>query len=75
MRKRAAGRAPDTRGCTDTPGRPAVALDKKLMTQVVPWIPYFFSNYVISTLGPNVTKGNFDQFGGTPAYAHVAVKT
>jgi hypothetical protein len=49
------------------------ALDKKLMTQVVPWVPYLWSS-VINIVGPNVTKWGYDQFGDSIAYAHVAVK-
>ena len=50
------------------------ALDKKLTTQVVPWVPYLWS-YAQSVSSQNVTKFGFDQFGGTIAYAHVAVKS
>jgi len=50
------------------------ALDKKLTTQVVPWVPYLWS-YAQSVSSQNVTKFMFDQFGGTIAYAHVAVKS
>jgi peptide/nickel transport system substrate-binding protein len=48
------------------------AVDKKLMEDVVPWVPYLWSNsqYVTSD---NVTKWEYDQFSGTIAYAHVAV--
>ncbi len=49
------------------------ALDKKLTTQIVPWVPYLWS-YAQSVASKNVTKFEFDQFGGTIAYAHVAVK-
>jgi peptide/nickel transport system substrate-binding protein len=49
------------------------ALDKKLTTQIVPWVPYLWS-YAQSISSTNVTKFEFDQFGGTIAYAHVAVK-
>ena len=49
------------------------ALDKKLMTDVVPWMPWMWTNYV-SLISKNVTKFDFDQFGTTTAYAHVAVK-
>jgi peptide/nickel transport system substrate-binding protein len=49
------------------------ALDKKLTTQIVPWVPYLWS-YAQSISSKNVTKFEFDQFGGTIAYAHVAVK-
>jgi peptide/nickel transport system substrate-binding protein len=50
------------------------ALDKKLTTVVVPWVPYLWS-YATSISSQNVTKFVFDQFGGTIAYAHVAVKS
>jgi peptide/nickel transport system substrate-binding protein len=49
------------------------ALDKYLMTKVVPWIPYMWS-YVTRITSKNVTKYGFDQFATTPAYAHIAVK-
>jgi len=48
-------------------------LDKKVMTQVVPWIPYLWAK-VTRITSTNVTKYEFDQFGTTPAYAHIAVK-
>lgn len=47
-------------------------LDKKLMEEVVPWIPYLDATATQIT-GPTVTKWDFDQFSGTIAYAHVAV--
>lgn len=47
-------------------------VDTKLMEEVVPWIPYLWSNAVTVT-GPTVTKYEFDQFSGAPAWAHVAV--
>jgi hypothetical protein len=49
------------------------ALDKKLTTQIVPWVPYLWS-YAQSVSSKNVTKFEFDQFSATIAYAHVAVK-
>jgi peptide/nickel transport system substrate-binding protein len=48
-------------------------LDKKLMEQVVPWVPYLWAKN-INIIGPNVTKWNYDQFSDQTAYAHVAVK-
>jgi peptide/nickel transport system substrate-binding protein len=48
-------------------------LDKKLMTQVVPWVPYLFAN-VATILGPKVTHWSYDQFSDTTAYSQVAVK-
>jgi peptide/nickel transport system substrate-binding protein len=49
------------------------ALDKKLTFDVVPWVPYLWS-YAQTVTSKNVTQWGFDQFGGTIAYAHVAVK-
>ncbi len=49
-------------------------LDKKMMTQVVPWVPYLFAN-VTTILGPNVTNWSYDQFSDTTAYSQVAVKS
>jgi peptide/nickel transport system substrate-binding protein len=48
-------------------------LDKKLMEQVVPWVPYLWPNNVF-IIGPNVTHWNYDQFTDGPAYSLVAVK-
>ena len=48
-------------------------LDKTLMTDVVPWVPYLWS-YAQHVTAPNVAKWEFDQFGGSIGYAHVAVK-
>jgi len=49
------------------------ALDKKLMTTIVPWVPYMWS-YVTRITSTNVTQYVYDQFGTTPSYAHIAVK-
>ena len=63
--------------CQDTLGAARAtcysALDKKLMTQVVPWVPWIWSNYV-QLLSKNVTKWDFDQNAATTSYGHVAVK-
>ena len=48
-------------------------LDRKLMTQVVPWVPYLWS-FVTRINSKNMTKYEFDQFAATPAYSHLAVK-
>jgi peptide/nickel transport system substrate-binding protein len=48
-------------------------VDKKLMTQVVPWIPYLWSNN-ITIVGPKVTHWNYDQFSDGTAYSQVSVK-
>jgi peptide/nickel transport system substrate-binding protein len=63
--------------CSRLAGGPRIScyarLDRKLMTQVVPWVPYLWS-YVTRVVSKNVTKYEFDQFATTPAYAHMAVK-
>jgi peptide/nickel transport system substrate-binding protein len=48
-------------------------LDKKLMTDIVPWVPFRWG-LVTRITSKNVTQYKFDQFGTTPAYAHIAVK-
>jgi peptide/nickel transport system substrate-binding protein len=48
-------------------------LDKKLMEQVVPWVPYLWPNNVF-IVGPKVTHWNYDQFTDGPAYSSVSVK-
>ena len=48
-------------------------LDKKLMTDVVPWVPWLWAGYD-AVISKNVTQWQFDQFSATAAYAHVAVK-
>ena len=47
-------------------------LDRTLMEEVVPWVPYLWLN-VITTIGPAVTNWDFDQFAGTTAFSKVAV--
>ncbi len=47
-------------------------LDKKLMEEVVPWIPYLDAAN-IDVIGPAVTKYEYDQAWTTVAFAHVAV--
>jgi peptide/nickel transport system substrate-binding protein len=49
------------------------ALDKTIMQNVVPWVPYL-SAQNLNVISPNVTKWAYDQFGDQTAYAHVAVK-
>jgi peptide/nickel transport system substrate-binding protein len=48
-------------------------LDKTLMTNVVPWVPWMWS-LVTRITSTNVTKYAFDQFSTTPAYSQIAVK-
>jgi peptide/nickel transport system substrate-binding protein len=63
--------------CSTLIGQPRFScyesLDKRLMTQVVPWVPYY-SRSNVNLIGPDVTKWSFDQFSGEIGYAHVAVK-
>ena len=47
-------------------------LDKKLMEQIVPWVPYLWPNNVF-IIGPKVTHWNYDQFTDGPAYSSVSV--
>jgi len=48
------------------------ALDRKLMTTVIPWVPYLSPNSV-HIVGPHVTHWQFDQFSAATALAHVSV--
>jgi peptide/nickel transport system substrate-binding protein len=49
------------------------ALDKKMTTKIVPWIPYLWRSAAHIT-GKRVTKWQYDQFFSGTAYAHVAVE-
>lgn len=49
-------------------------LDKTLMEEVVPWIPYLDANAVYAT-SEDVTKYEFDQFTSTPAWSKLAVSS
>jgi peptide/nickel transport system substrate-binding protein len=49
------------------------AIDRKLTTEIVPWVPYMWA-YTVNILGPNVAKWTFDQSAGLTGLAHVAVK-
>jgi len=68
----------DIDACQAKLGDPRIScwenLDKKLMTQVVPWVPYLFANDV-AILGPKVTHWQYDQYCDTTAYSQVAVKS
>jgi peptide/nickel transport system substrate-binding protein len=48
-------------------------VDKKVMTQVVPWVPYLWPNNVF-IISPRVTHWNYDQFTDGPAYSSVSLK-
>jgi peptide/nickel transport system substrate-binding protein len=64
--------------CSLLAGQPRLscyeALDRYLMTQVVPWVPYY-SRSQVHLIGPHVTKWSFDQFSGDIGYGHVAVSS
>ena len=68
--------AAEAKKCASTVGdvRPAcyAAIDRKLTTQIVPWIPYLWRDQV-NILAPNVTKWTFDQNAGLSGFGHVAV--
>jgi peptide/nickel transport system substrate-binding protein len=49
-----------------------VELDKKIMNEVLPWIPYLWAK-VITTTAPSVTKYEFDQFSGQISLTQIAV--
>jgi peptide/nickel transport system substrate-binding protein len=49
-----------------------VNFDKKVMNDVVPWIPYLWSQ-VVTTTAPSVTKYDFDQFSGQISLTQIAV--
>lgn len=47
-------------------------LDRKLMEEVVPWVPYLDATNV-DIISEHVTKYEYDQFSGEAGFAHVAV--
>jgi peptide/nickel transport system substrate-binding protein len=47
-------------------------LDKKLMEQVVPWVPYLWQRQITVT-APSMTKFEYDQFSGYLSLTQVAV--
>jgi hypothetical protein len=49
-----------------------VNFDKKLMEQVVPWVPYLWNTVVVVT-NPSVTKYEFDQFSTEMSITQMAV--
>jgi peptide/nickel transport system substrate-binding protein len=50
------------------------ALDKYLMTSVVPWVPYL-NSFATRITSSNVTHYAFDQFSDTPAYENISVSS
>jgi peptide/nickel transport system substrate-binding protein len=63
--------------CQALAGQPRLTcwenLDKKVMTKIVPWVPYLWAT-VTRITSKNVTKYEYDQFATTPSYSHIAVK-
>jgi peptide/nickel transport system substrate-binding protein len=49
-----------------------VAFDKKLMEQVVPWVPYLWATN-LTLVSERVTHYEFDQFSGIISLGHIAV--
>jgi peptide/nickel transport system substrate-binding protein len=49
-----------------------VNFDKKLMNDVVPWVPYLWAT-AFTVVGKSVTKYVFDQFAGMISLCHIAV--
>jgi peptide/nickel transport system substrate-binding protein len=49
-------------------------LDKKLMEEVIPWVPYLDATNE-DVIGPAVSKYVYDQFSGETAWSKVAVDT
>jgi peptide/nickel transport system substrate-binding protein len=47
-------------------------LDKKIMNEVVPWIPYLWAQ-TVTTTAPSVTKYEFDQFSTQISLTQIAV--
>ena len=47
-------------------------LDRKLMEEVVPWVPYLWIR-VVTVVGPAVTAWDYNQFAGTTAFSKLAV--
>jgi peptide/nickel transport system substrate-binding protein len=47
-------------------------LDKMLMEEIVPWVPYLFDNN-IDVVSARITNYSFDQFAGLAAYDQMAI--
>jgi peptide/nickel transport system substrate-binding protein len=67
----------DVNGCqelTEVAARTTcfVDLDKKLMEQAVPWVPYLWNSVIVIT-NPSVTKYEFDQFSTEMSITEIAV--
>jgi peptide/nickel transport system substrate-binding protein len=66
----------DLKACQGTLNEERIAcyagIDQKLMEEVVPWVPYLWSNS-IDLIGPAVNAYQFDQFSGNAALVHMGV--
>jgi peptide/nickel transport system substrate-binding protein len=49
-----------------------IALDKKVMEEIVPMVPYLWATNP-DIISDAVTKFEYDQFAGEPAFSHIAV--
>jgi peptide/nickel transport system substrate-binding protein len=49
-----------------------VEFDKKVMEEVVPWVPYLWAT-AFTIVGDSVTKYEYDQFAGMISLCHIAV--
>ena len=49
-----------------------VELDKKVMNEIVPWVPFLWAQNVTTT-APSVTKYEYDQFSGYISLTQIAV--
>jgi peptide/nickel transport system substrate-binding protein len=49
-----------------------VAFDKKVMEEVVPWVPYLWAT-AFTIVGDSVTKYEYDQFAGMISLCHISV--
>ncbi len=67
----------DIEACVDLTGEERVncwaELDKTLMEEVVPWVPYLDATSVWAT-SDNVSKFEYDQFTGTTAWSNIAME-
>jgi peptide/nickel transport system substrate-binding protein len=48
-------------------------LDRRLTTEIVPWIPYLWRDQ-LNVLGPDVATWTFDQSAGLAGFGHVSLK-
>lgn len=68
----------DIERCLDAPAGDTrntcwIDLDKKLMEEVVPWVPYLWPT-VITTVSDSVTAWDYDQFAASTAWSKLAVE-